>query len=76
MMSSTIPLDATRAGDDSLDVEKDPRTDYTHLTNQSVHSFSWEDITVTVKDRHSKQPLKLLSNVSGTVQAGMSITAQ
>ncbi|KAI4699372.1 hypothetical protein J4E81_004396 [Alternaria sp. BMP 2799] len=53
------------------DVEKAASgTDYAHLTNDEVKSFSWEDITVTVKDRTSKQPIDLLSNVSGMVEAG------
>lgn len=54
----------------SLDVEKDAGTDYAHLTNNSVHSFSWEDITVTVKDRHTKEPLRILSGINGTIKAG------
>ncbi|KAF2269694.1 ATP-binding cassette transporter-like protein [Lojkania enalia] len=54
----------------SLDVEKDAGHDYAHLTNDSVRSFSWHDVTVTVKDRQTKQPKKLLSSVSGSVQAG------
>jgi ABC-type multidrug transport system ATPase subunit len=35
-----------------------------------VKSFSWEDVTVTVKDRVSKEPIDLLSNVSGMIEAG------
>ncbi|KAI4654611.1 uncharacterized protein J4E79_008485 [Alternaria viburni] len=53
------------------DVEKAASgTDYAHLTNDEVKSFSWENITVTVKDRTSKQPIDLLSNVSGMIEAG------
>ncbi|CAO2649430.1 Nn.00g068150.m01.CDS01 [Neocucurbitaria sp. VM-36] len=55
----------------SEDVEKDvASSDYAHLTNDTVHSFSWEDVTVTVKDRSSKQPLDILSGVNGIVDAG------
>jgi hypothetical protein len=54
------------------DLEKDAGNGAAHLTNQSVHSFSWEDITVTVKDRQSKQPLQILSGINGIVKAGMS----
>lgn len=55
----------------SKDVEKDAAaSDYAHLTNDSVQSFSWDNITVTVKDRRSKQPLDILSNVNGIVDAG------
>lgn len=53
------------------DVEKGVATDYAHLTNTTVHSFSWEDVTVTVKDRKTKQPIEILSGVSGVVEAGM-----
>lgn len=56
---------------DSLDVEK-AGAEYAPLTNQSVQSFSWENVSVTVKDRHTKQPLDLLSNVNGIVEAGTS----
>jgi hypothetical protein len=55
----------------SIDVEKGSSTDYAHLTNTSVHSFSWKDVTVTVKDRKTKQPLEILSGVDGIVEAGM-----
>ena len=53
------------------DVEKGAATDYTHLTNATVHSFSWQNVTVTVKDRKTKQPLEILSGVDGIVEAGM-----
>jgi ABC-type multidrug transport system ATPase subunit len=53
----------------SEDIEKGS-TDYAHLTNKTVHSFSWEDVTVTVKDRASKQPLDILSGVNGMIEAG------
>ena len=53
------------------DVEKGTDTaDFAHLTNDVVQSFSWQDVTVTVKDRASKQPLDILSNVSGVLEAG------
>ncbi|KAF3053261.1 hypothetical protein E8E11_006692 [Didymella keratinophila] len=51
------------------DVEKGA-TDYAHLTNTTVHSFSWENVTVSVKDRKTKQPLDILSGVDGIVEAG------
>jgi hypothetical protein len=51
------------------DVEKGA-TDYAHLTNTTVHNFSWEDVTVSVKDRKTKQPLDILSGVDGIVEAG------
>jgi hypothetical protein len=56
----------------SMDVEKGvvAGDGYAHLTNESVRSFSWENVTVTVKDRSSKQPLDILSGVNGIVEAG------
>ncbi len=56
----------------SIDVEKGDATDYAHLTNISVHSFAWENVTVTVKDRKTKQPLEILSGIHGIVEAGKS----
>ncbi len=50
----------------SIDVEKGDL----HLTNNAVQNFSWKNVTVTVKDRTSKQPLNILSDVSGFVEAG------
>lgn len=52
------------------DVEKGAM-DYAHLTNTTVHSFSWENVTVSVKDRKTKQPLDILSGVDGIIEAGM-----
>ena len=55
----------------SHDVEKDTvGSDFAHLTNHVVHSFSWQNVFVTVKDRISKEPVDILSNVSGIVEAG------
>ncbi|KAL2830129.1 P-loop containing nucleoside triphosphate hydrolase protein [Aspergillus pseudoustus] len=40
------------------------------LMNDSVQSFSWNDLTVTVKDRRTKQPRNLIENINGGVQQG------
>ncbi|OCK81639.1 putative ABC transporter [Lepidopterella palustris CBS 459.81] len=53
----------------SLDIEKNTG-DYAHLTNTAIRSFGWEGITVTVKDRETKQPKDILSDVNGIVKAG------
>lgn len=58
------------------DVEKGAAADYAHLSNTTVHSFSWQDVTVSVKDRKTKQPLDILSGVSGIVEAGMWILSR
>ncbi|KAK8190481.1 ATP-binding cassette transporter-like protein [Phyllosticta capitalensis] len=52
------------------DVEKGSYGDYAHLNNDTVQSYTWDQVTVTVKDRETKQPKKILDNVSGYVQAG------
>lgn len=52
------------------DVEKASLGDYAHLNNDTVQSYSWENVKVTVKDRETKQPKDILSNVTGFVQAG------
>jgi hypothetical protein len=55
-----------------VDIEKGTAgVDYAHLTNSTVHGYSWEDVTVTVKDRGTKEPVDLLSGVNGLVEAGM-----
>lgn len=50
------------------DIEKG--ADYAQLVNDSVQSLSWENVTVTVKDRATKESLEILSGVSGSTQAG------
>ena len=40
------------------------------LFNSAVKDFSWRGVTVTVKDRNTKEPKRLLENVSGNIQAG------
>jgi hypothetical protein len=57
------------------DLEKDAGNGSAHITNYSIQSFAWKDVTVTVKDRHSKQPLQILAGVDGVVQAGMAHTS-
>jgi hypothetical protein len=53
----------------SIDIEKQGVAEH-HLRNTTVQSISWRDITVTVKDRETKRPKAILSNVSGIVHAG------
>ncbi|KGQ06168.1 ABC transporter G family member 15 [Beauveria bassiana D1-5] len=40
------------------------------LANNTVHSVSWRDVTVTVRERKTRQPKVLLHRVEGSVQAG------
>jgi phage-related minor tail protein len=59
------------ASNHSADVEKEAAgQDHAHLMNETVQSFAWKDVTVTVKDRATKEPLDILSNISGVVEAG------
>jgi hypothetical protein len=60
----------------SLLEDSEKRTvDYLQLENTSIQSYSWEHISVEVKDRKIKQPLKLLNNVSGYVAAGENLVS-
>jgi len=52
-----------------IDIEQKVVTDG-HLRNDTVNTFSWNDITVTVKDSKTGEPKAILDNVSGIAQAG------
>ena len=67
--SSSRALPSVVAHDD---VEKSAESDYAHLTNTAVTSFSWSGVTVTVPDRQTKQPRTILSDVNGILKAGES----
>jgi hypothetical protein len=51
----------------STDLE---RNDGRFLMNQSVKDFSWSGLTVTVKDRETKQARDLICDISGNVKQG------
>jgi hypothetical protein len=53
----------------SMDVEQ-KAVDEAHLQNTTVHNFTWQGVTVTVKDRKTKQPKVILDGIDGTVRAG------
>jgi hypothetical protein len=53
----------------SIDIEQ-KAVDEAHLQNTTVHNFSWKRITVTVKDRLTKQPKAILDGVDGIARAG------
>ncbi|KAL3471932.1 P-loop containing nucleoside triphosphate hydrolase protein [Aspergillus californicus] len=40
------------------------------LMNHSVQSFSWSDLTVTVKDRRTKEPRNLVDGINGGARQG------
>lgn len=63
--------------DNERSVHKEARTDIEqqavaedHLKNTTVQSISWRNVTVTVKDRETKQPKAIVENVEGIVEAG------
>jgi hypothetical protein len=39
--------------------------------NHSVKTFSWTGLTVTVKDRQTKEARDLINDITGDVQQGM-----
>ncbi|KAI9167509.1 ABC transporter G family member [Paramyrothecium foliicola] len=41
-----------------------------HLLNTSVKNITWTGVTVTVKDRETKEPRAIVGNVDGIVEAG------
>jgi hypothetical protein len=53
----------------SLDLERHVTED-AHLINDSVRSFEWQGVTVTVKDKKTKRPKEILANVDGLVRPG------
>ena len=57
-----------QAADFNTDLERNDADQF--LMNHSVRSFSWNDLTVTVKDRRTKQPRNLIEGLNGSVQQG------
>ncbi|OGM46050.1 ABC transporter [Aspergillus bombycis] len=55
---------------DTLDLE---RNDHQFLMNNTVQSFTWDNLTVTVKDRRTKGPRNLIEGCSGTAHHGQLI---
>lgn len=41
-----------------------------YLVNDTVHSFTWHSVSVTVRDKATKADIKILSDVNGSVKAG------
>ena len=55
---------------DTLDLE---RNDHQFLMNNTVQSFTWDNLTVTVKDRRTKEPRNLIEGCSGTAHHGTAL---
>ncbi|EAW14323.1 putative ABC transporter [Aspergillus clavatus NRRL 1] len=56
------------SGEITLDLERNGGNQF--LSNQTVHNFAWNDLTVTVKDRRTKKPLNLIDGICGNIQRG------
>jgi hypothetical protein len=67
-MEPDLPVKHSVPSSFPVDVEKNG--DYAHLNNNSVRTFGFDSVTVTVKDRQSGQPKEILHDVSGTVKSG------
>jgi hypothetical protein len=57
------------ARDGPRDVEEN-KSEQAFLLNDTVHSFSWQQLVVTVKDRETKQAKDLICDVNGSVEKG------
>ncbi|CAJ2510241.1 Uu.00g061410.m01.CDS01 [Anthostomella pinea] len=53
----------------NLDIEQDAGGDM-HLLNRTVYNLTWRGVTVTVKDRKTKQLRNIVDNMEGMVEAG------
>jgi hypothetical protein len=54
----------------AVDIEEAAMADC-HLENNTVKNFSWQHVTVTVKDHKTGHPKAILNDVDGAVQAGI-----
>ena len=55
---------------EAFERDVEPGTGIETLFNASIHQFYWDNLNLTVTDRASKEPKKLLDSVSGDVKAG------
>lgn len=63
--SFTINMDSERPPD----IEGN-KTEQIFLLNDTVHSFSWQQLTVTVKDRETRKAKDLICDVNGSLNKG------
>lgn len=52
-----------------VDLERN-ETEQGFLMNETVHSFAWKQMIVTVKDRQTKQMKDLICDINGFVEQG------
>lgn len=75
-MASTARAKYSSEGEPSVketpyhDIEQHAMADGHLLRNTTVQHISWRGVTVTVKDRETKQPKVIVDNVEGHVEAG------
>ena len=63
------PSPANGKAEASGDVERAAVAE-AHLQNTTVRNLSWKGVTVTVKDRETKQAKVIVDSVEGIVEAG------
>jgi hypothetical protein len=68
-MDSRRRFDSDGLGVKELDIEQHAH-DTSYLNNRVVESLSWNDISVTVRERETKKPKKILDGIRGYVAAG------
>ncbi|KAK0711016.1 P-loop containing nucleoside triphosphate hydrolase protein [Lasiosphaeris hirsuta] len=71
-MADTVKNTSSDSGKDTVidvDIEHHAVAE-AHLRNTTVRNISWRNVTVTVKDRETKEPKTIVENVEGIVEAG------
>ncbi|KAF4453423.1 hypothetical protein F53441_3882 [Fusarium austroafricanum] len=66
---TTMGANKTDDADSGMDSEQRPVAEK-HLLNTAIKNFTWRNVTVTVKDRDTKQPKAIVDDVQGIVEAG------
>ena len=46
----------------------------THLRNDTVHTFAWKSVSVSIYDKNVKGDKHVLSGIDGSVKAGKRVT--
>ena len=75
--SELLPERGPEASSSSIpvDVEKGLGQTASYLRNNKVNTLEWQGLTVTVKDRSTKQPREILSDGDGVARAGMNLVS-
>lgn len=70
-MLSSIRRSMSASQEGTMDPEQHPVAEK-HLVNTTVRNMTWRGVTVTVKDRETKEPKAIVDAVDGIVEAGKS----